>query len=118
MEKYWKNNQAPTTVLPTDVTSGDTGSDSLLSEFDRYRLTLLSNVEREGWEAELRRYEKDMPADVSPGTDIVKWWQVCPYIILRNILYLKPMLGSLQRVPNSCMHCIGCPPYPGLFSTM
>jgi hypothetical protein len=77
MEKYWKNNpQAP----PTDVKSGDaaadTGSASVLSDYDRYRLTLLSTMEREGWETELRRYEKDMPADVSPDTDIVMWWQV------------------------------------------
>jgi hypothetical protein len=79
MEKYWKDNQvqAPT-ALSTDVTSGETGSASVLSDYDRYRLTLLSTVEREGWEAELRRYEKDMPADVSSETDIVMWWQVCP----------------------------------------
>lgn len=81
MEKYWKNGQSQVlpTVLPTDVTGGDTGSASVLSDYDRYRLTLLSesSKEREGWEAELRRYEKDMPADVFPETDIVMWWQVC-----------------------------------------
>jgi hypothetical protein len=85
MEKYWKNYkpQKPPTVLPTDVTNadGDTGSaPSVLSDFDRYRLTLLSNRDREGWEAELRRYESDMPADVTSETDIVMWWQVCLYI--------------------------------------
>ena len=86
MEKYWKNNQPqapPTAVLPTDVT-GDTGS-LVLSDYDRYRLTLLSTMEHEGWEAELRRYEKDMPADVSPDTDIVMWWQVCLYIFYKMI---------------------------------
>ena len=86
MEKYWKNNQPqapPTTVSPTDVT-GDTGS-LVLSDYDRYRLTLLSTMEREGWEAELRHYEKDMPADVSPDTDIVMWWQVCLYIFYKMI---------------------------------
>jgi hypothetical protein len=88
MENYWKNNQpAPPTVLPTDVTSGNTGSASVLSDYDRYRLTLLSTMEREGWEAELRRYEKDMPADVSPDTDIVIWWQVCPYIYFYKMIY-------------------------------
>jgi hypothetical protein len=65
MEKYWK--QAPPTVLPTDVTSGNNAgsSASVLSDYDRYRLTLLSTTECDGWEAELRRYLKDMPADVS-----------------------------------------------------
>jgi hypothetical protein len=32
----------------------------------------------EGWEAELRRYLNDMPADVTPETDVVKYWEVCP----------------------------------------
>jgi hypothetical protein len=88
MEKYWKNNKppAPPEVLPTDVTNanGDARSaPSVLSEYDRYRQTLVANREREGWQAELRRYENDMPADVSPETDIVMWWQVCLYISAR-----------------------------------
>ena len=83
MEKYWKNKQesAPPNVAPAynTGTSGDAGSASLLSDYDRYRLTLLSTKQRarEGWQAELRRYEKDMPEDVSPETDIIEWWQVC-----------------------------------------
>jgi hypothetical protein len=59
-----------------------TTDDSILSEFDRHRLMLLSSqVEGEGWRAELRSYLKDMPADVTKDTDIVEWWQVCiwPY---------------------------------------
>jgi hypothetical protein len=84
MEKYWKNKQpsAPPTVSSTDtgLTSGNAGSASLLSDYDRYRRTILSTMQREGWESELRRYEKDMPADVSPETDIIQWWQVCSYI--------------------------------------
>lgn len=89
MEKYWKNIKlhAPPTVVPTDVENAnvDAGSaPSVLSEFDRYRLTLLSSRDnREGWEAELRRYENDIPADVSPETDIIMWWQVCQYISTR-----------------------------------
>lgn len=78
MEKYWKNQpQMPATVLPTDITGSDTGSASVLSDYDQYRRTLLSTMECDGWAAELRRYLKDMPADVSPETDIVEWWQVC-----------------------------------------
>ena len=79
MEKYWKKKKQ--SAPPTDnarTTSGDAGSASLLSDYDRYRLTLLSTTQRsrEGWQAELRRYEKDMPEDVSPDTDIIEWWQV------------------------------------------
>jgi hypothetical protein len=79
MEKYWKNNQpqAPTNGETGDtVTAADTGSASVLSDYDRYRLTLLSTMEREGWESELRRYEGSMPPNVTPDTDIVMWWQV------------------------------------------
>ena len=88
MEKYWNNNQpqvqAPPTVPPT---VDDAGSASLLSDYGRYRLTILTTMQREGWESELRRYEKDMPADVSPDTDIVKWWQVCQHIFYK-VYYL------------------------------
>ena len=81
MEKYWKKKQqsAPPTTDNAGTTSGDAGLASLLSDYDRYRLTLLSTKQRsrEGWQAELRRYEKDMPEDVSPDTDIIEWWQVC-----------------------------------------
>jgi len=93
MEKYWKNRpQAPPArVLPTDVTSGDVGlgSTSVLSDYDRYRLTLLSTTECDGWEAELRRYLKDVPADVSSDTDIVEWWQVCPTIFIHDVSCLS-----------------------------
>ena len=126
MEKYWKNKQPSVlpAVSPTDITSGDAGSASLLSDYDRYRRTILSTKQRarEGWEAELRRYEKEMPADVSPETDIIKWWQVCSYIYPTRYIFSKyshgTLLGSLQRVPHSCQHCAGYPPYPSLFSTL
>ena len=66
MEKYWKNNkpQAPPEVLPTDVTNANGDAGTALSEYDRYRQTLVNNRDREGWQAELRHYESDMPADV------------------------------------------------------
>lgn len=69
--------------MPTDVTSADTGLASIMSDYDQYRLTLLSEMGRERWEAEFHCYEKDMPADVSPDTDIVMWWQVCLYMFYR-----------------------------------
>lgn len=91
MEKYWnlKNNQPQAPLAPTFLpTSGKNESASVLSDYDQYQLTLLSSKEHEGWEAELCCYEKDMPADVSPNTDIVKWWQVCPFILYYTVFYL------------------------------
>jgi hypothetical protein len=83
MEKYWK-------AHPTTPSSAPGGPDnlvqpshkSLLSEFDRHRLALLSSQDEvEGWESEMRRYLKNMPADVTKDTDIVKWWEVCMSIV-------------------------------------
>ena len=38
--------------------------------------------EHEGWAAELRRYLKAMPADVSKDTNIIEWGQVVYFFIL------------------------------------
>lgn len=57
---------------------------SVLSDFDRHRRELLHSEEaNEGWQAELRRYLKDLPSDVTKDTDIVEWWQVCTDLLLR-----------------------------------
>jgi hypothetical protein len=45
--------------------------------FDRLRQSLVTQDEDEGWASELRRYLKDMPADVTRDTDILEWWSVC-----------------------------------------
>ena len=103
MEKYWKTRpQAPPRVLPMDVTSGDDGlgSASVLSDYDRYRRTLLSTTECDGWQAELRCYLKDMPADVSSETDIVEWWQVRPTIFIRDVSSLSKIY---IRITASCI---------------
>ena len=76
MEHYYKSqpntNPAPTQSAPTD------DDVSILSAFDRHQLTLLVGQEEgEGWQAELRRYLKDLPTDITKDTDIVEWWQVC-----------------------------------------
>jgi hypothetical protein len=80
MEQYWKSRPtAPPIVLTEDP---QPSHDSILSDFDRHRLTLLSNRdEDEGWQSEMRRYLKDLPTDVTKDTDIVKWWQVCVSIV-------------------------------------
>jgi hypothetical protein len=54
----------------------DSTSDNFTSEFDRHRQALVSREEDEEWESELRRYLRDVPADVTKDTDIVEWWSV------------------------------------------
>ena len=78
MEKYWKTRPTAPPIVPTDPNDlAQPSHESLLSEFDRHRLALLSSQdEDEGWQSEMRQYLKDLPADVTKETDIVKWWQV------------------------------------------
>ncbi|KAN0111926.1 hypothetical protein V8E52_008016 [Russula decolorans] len=37
---------------------------------------ILEKMQDGGWEAEIRRYLKDLPANVTKDTNIVEWWQV------------------------------------------
>jgi hypothetical protein len=81
MEKYWEKrprSSAITTVTPP--TNSNDAETSVMTDFDRYRRTLVANEEDEGWQSEKRRYLKDMPADVSPETDIILYWQVCHFV--------------------------------------
>ena len=80
MEKYWKARPRapkPTATPSAATSSGNAVAGLMQSEYDRHHQTLLTHEEDEGWQAELRRYLKDVPADVTKDTDIVKWWQVC-----------------------------------------
>jgi hypothetical protein len=62
--------------------------DSVLSEFDRFRLGRVTRDNEEGWAPELRRYLKELPADVTKDTDIVEWWQVWQFFqVLDCVLY-------------------------------
>jgi len=89
MEQYW-------TTRPTADSSTSTRSTpeimpmddvSILSEYDRHRLKMLSTqAEDEGWQAELCRYLRDLPSNVKKDTDIVEWWQVCSPDMYRNII--------------------------------
>jgi hypothetical protein len=77
MEDYWKTRpRAPIVTTPTATPDSPSTTTSFLSEFNRHRQNLLTQEEDEGWAAELRRYLKDVPADVTKETDIVEWWQV------------------------------------------
>jgi hypothetical protein len=80
MEEYWRRRPRAPSMAPSASNSVDvtvSSHVSFLSEYDRYRQTLVATEDDEGWAAELRRYLKDMPADVTKDTDIVEWWQVC-----------------------------------------
>ena len=80
MEQYWNAHQTTSHTAPTkshdDVVQPDK---SILSEFDHHRLSLLSanQNDEEGWRSEMCQYLKDLTANVTKDTDIVKWWQVC-----------------------------------------
>ena len=88
MEEYWNTRLKPTAPTnPTDnIGLGQPDDNSVLSDYDRHRLTLLANqTQDEGWLSEKCRYLEDMPANVTKETDIVEWWQVC---IVAHGLYL------------------------------
>ena len=84
MEKYWKAYPAASPTPPAASTSSvaQPNKASILSEYNRHCLVLLSSQnEDEGWQPEMHRYLKDLLADVTKDTDIIKWWQVCICII-------------------------------------
>lgn len=51
----------------------------MLSQFDKHRMSLLSDDAAEGWASELRRYLSTMQRDVKKDTDIIEWWQVSEF---------------------------------------
>ena len=73
MERYSRNQLVDMNPMPALTLL--TKSDSILSDFDRHHLMLLSGQE-DRWQAELRRYLKDMPTNVMKETNIMEWWQV------------------------------------------
>jgi hypothetical protein len=76
MEQYWKDQQIVATPKPVPVPHRlpEANSNSILSDFDHHHLALLSSKGKdEGWQAELWWYLKDLPADVTKDTDIIKW---------------------------------------------
>jgi hypothetical protein len=82
-------------ILDGMILEGSTnGSDSLA--------LLSSRGEDEGWQAELRRYLKDLPADVTKDTDIVKWWQVCDSMLCstNQIITIYRTTGTLTPLFN------------------
>jgi hypothetical protein len=51
--------------------------DDPMAEFDHHHHTLITHDREEDWNAELHRYLRDMPDDVTVKTDLIDWWSVC-----------------------------------------
>jgi hypothetical protein len=78
METYYLQRPGRSTVMSSTPENEDPANDnSIISEYDRYRQSLVKSDDDEGWNSEYRRYLKDRPANVTKDTDIVQWWQVC-----------------------------------------
>lgn len=108
MEKYWMNRPRSSPITTSTPSNDVVGSASVMSDFDRYRRSLVALEEDEGWQSELRRYLKDMPADVTAETDIIRYWQVCSFNLL--LLYLKFHIAMTYRTitdsipPSDALH--------------
>ncbi|KAG6838599.1 hypothetical protein H0H87_002731, partial [Tephrocybe sp. NHM501043] len=71
MHTYWAAHlQAATAMAPKTQPAA-----IIVDDFDLHCQTLLTYKDSKGWQAELCRYLKDVPADISRDTDIVEYWQ-------------------------------------------
>jgi hypothetical protein len=83
MESYWKARRAANgaaSAVDANVMIDD--NCDLETDFDRHRKALFTQVQMSDhgrWEAELRRYLKDIPDRVSKDTDVIDWWGVCTF---------------------------------------
>ncbi|KAM6500774.1 hypothetical protein JOM56_003788, partial [Amanita muscaria] len=126
MEEYWKTRPRKHTEEPPLTAGGpSTGclpeADTVIGEYERYCQTLAQNSDDESWQAELRRYLKEVTYDVSPETDIVNWWQVCIFnpfsSTYRSLIYFA-LLGEWSLLSDANADCAGCPTCSCIFSTM
>jgi hypothetical protein len=117
MERYWKDRQTVLTPEPAATTElPETNNDSILSDFDRHHLALLASQDSDsdsGWQPELWRYLKDLPANVTKDTNIVEWWQVCSFTmsyksdintIYRSMDTLIPLFNILPLITSLVGH--------------
>ena len=92
MEQYWRP-RAPTNPTTSTGTTQPTRTmvdRPVMSDFDKYRLTLISPDDGEDWMSEKRRYLKEMPTDILRKSDIIQWWQVrylpiCYHFLCSNL---------------------------------
>src|SRR5882724_6986592 len=78
MQGYWNSQPRAELVIaatPMNMTPAPSCDESILSDFNCYYLSLVAKDVKEGSPAELCCYLKEMPADVTRDTDIVKWWK-------------------------------------------
>lgn len=85
MEEYYQRRPGRSSARSSTADDEDPvleKGNTIISEYDRYRQSLVNKDDDEGWNSELRRYLKDRPADVKKDTDIVQWWQVCSFHLI------------------------------------
>lgn len=101
MERYYKTRPRAKPVDPPSPSSrSTTPAKSIYSEYDRYRQNLVEVDDDEGWAAELRRYLKERPANVTNDMDIVQWWQVCSFLKLQLSILLTYSQDHAQLYPT------------------
>ncbi len=120
-EEYWRKRQKA--LMPrerTPVSDSNDGGDKLSpkSAFDLLRQRLITRDGDEGWAAELRRYLKDMPADVTRDTDILEWWSVCDAAPVFIVSLVYHSIGESKALPNVGTHCLGCPGCAGFICAL
>ena len=103
MAIYYKNR--PTATISNIPKESASTNAPALSEYDKHRLTLLSNDAEEGWASELRRYLGQVQHDVKKDTDIVEWWQVS--FEYHNDQYIKLIILSHRMPLNSTQLLLG-----------
>jgi hypothetical protein len=103
MAEYWKTRPS---VIQGDNELAQNGKTGLgvtrtLSDYDKYRETLLSNDAEEGWASELRRYLSMMQRDVMRETDVVEWWQASTVVAIQSLFASDSIL---RITPISIQH--------------
>ena len=99
MEDYYE--RRPGRSSGTSSTAENEETDTTLSEYDRYRQSLVNEDDDKGWNLEYCRYLNDWPANVKKDMDIVQWWQVWFQTFNQKFcveinLYYRNMLNSTQ----------------------
>jgi len=102
MAEYWKTRPSVIQVDAERLQNEKTGLGvtRTLSDYNKYRETLLSNDAEEGWASELRRYLSMMQRDVTRETDVVEWWQASPVVAIS--LFASDLI--LRITPISIRH--------------
>jgi hypothetical protein len=120
MAQYYKTCPSVVVNLQAPEQNDDPPSTGvhILSEFDKHRMTLLSNDAEEGWASELRRYLSTMQWDVKKDTDIIDWWQVSRFACSHCNLLKRSYIGPRSTLPNTRAHCAGCPSVTGFIGVL